>query len=164
MPSVAVGCARLHKLANFLDKLPNSHFRFDAICYIFPKSQTNKCGTVGCAMGWTPTVFPKLIGVQKSYHDHDHELTSFFMRTGNVNRDKKQDLEYDEAAVKLFGIPGEHARAVFAPGSAGPQGGPELSGGAHPSSVAKRLRAYAKWWMKQSAAEKEYERVCVTSM
>lgn len=63
MPTVAVGIARLNKLAAFLDKLPKTHFNFSTVCELYKPNRTNLCGTVGCAMGWAPHVFPKVIGM-----------------------------------------------------------------------------------------------------
>lgn len=45
---------RLLKLAAFLDKLPPK--QFDLGTYV--KSTENGCGTVCCAIGWCPKVFP----------------------------------------------------------------------------------------------------------
>jgi hypothetical protein len=49
---------RLEKLADFLDKLPREKFNFaDLVSEIDKKG----CGTVCCAIGWTPKVLPHLV-------------------------------------------------------------------------------------------------------
>lgn len=45
---------RFLRLADYLQRLPARKFNFS----IFAQQKT--CGTVGCAMGWTPAVFPSL--------------------------------------------------------------------------------------------------------
>ncbi len=49
---------RLLKLASFLEKLPKKKFDFNH-CVL--KRNQKGCGTVCCAIGWTPAIFPKLI-------------------------------------------------------------------------------------------------------
>lgn len=63
--------ARFEKLASFLDTLPRENFNFslvlDTSTCPAPASDTKntrpslECGSVGCAIGWTPTVFPRLV-------------------------------------------------------------------------------------------------------
>lgn len=46
---------RLLKLAEFLDKLPKEKFDFSSVI----SKNEGKCGTICCAVGWLPTVFPR---------------------------------------------------------------------------------------------------------
>lgn len=46
---------RLRKLIAFLRNLPRNKFSFGVV------REETKCGTVGCAIGWTPEVFPELV-------------------------------------------------------------------------------------------------------
>lgn len=59
---------RLLKLADFLEKLPRKLFD---IGIIREGTHTNleeamECGTKACAVGWCPTVFPRLCKVKES--------------------------------------------------------------------------------------------------
>ena len=49
---------RLRKLIAFLRTLDSDHFDFEIL-----RHESNQCGTIACAIGWTPTVFPSLIKV-----------------------------------------------------------------------------------------------------
>ena len=51
---------RLRKLINFLKKLDPKKFDFGDI-----RREDPDCGTVACAFGWTPKLFPKLVTVDK---------------------------------------------------------------------------------------------------
>lgn len=60
--SLIMNKQRMLKLADFLDNLPAKKFGFsffrdddDDVAYTPPE----KCGAVGCAIGWMPTVFPR---------------------------------------------------------------------------------------------------------
>ncbi len=57
---------RLLKLADFLDKLPRAKFDFGVIAMQDGKPMLEalkagkeRCGTVACAIGWMPAVFPR---------------------------------------------------------------------------------------------------------
>ena len=52
---------RLLRLAKFLEKLPRRKFDFAELVADTEKRHGKDCGTVCCAVGWTPAVFPKLI-------------------------------------------------------------------------------------------------------
>lgn len=49
---------RLEKLATFLDVLPPKKFWFGTL---ISDMDSKGCGTVCCAIGWTPKVFPELV-------------------------------------------------------------------------------------------------------
>ena len=46
---------RLEKLIGFLEVLPRNRFDFAVV------RRERQCGTVACALGWTPKVFPNLV-------------------------------------------------------------------------------------------------------
>src|SRR5438093_919703 len=57
---------RLLKLADFLDELPREKFDFGQIAYQGGKPMAEalklgavRCGTVACAIGWMPAVWPR---------------------------------------------------------------------------------------------------------
>lgn len=88
---------RLRKLIAFLRKLPEEKFAFYKE---FEKSPKQKCPTIGCAIGWTPAVFPKLV--------------SWFGKSGSFSR-KGMRLSYCEVAKELFGISEDIAANLFYP-------------------------------------------------
>ena len=47
------------KLIDFLDNLEPSKFYFDDVVSKYDKD--NECGTVCCAIGWTPAIFPEKV-------------------------------------------------------------------------------------------------------
>lgn len=55
---------RLEKLVNFLEELPEEQFYFGLVIQKWNEART--CGTVGCALGWTPKLFPDLVGWDQS--------------------------------------------------------------------------------------------------
>lgn len=85
---------RLAKLAAFLRELPSKKFDFQWVVREFdPKTN---CGTVCCAVGWTPKVFPKLVKWADS---------SIKTREGRYGFIATTEL--------LFGLTGEEAERLF---------------------------------------------------
>lgn len=129
---------RLEKLAKFLDTLPRKRFDFRDVCRPsveatrkgMRKTLATDCGSVGCAMGWAPTVFPGLI--------QGHTASQRFKIAGRI------DMVYGSAAAELFGID-DHGVAwnLFSPGGFVP-GVPTCYSRATPKQVAKRLRAFIR--------------------
>ena len=131
---------RLLKLADFLDTLPRKQFDLTLVL------EERPCGTVGCAMGWTPTVFPRLVSVDRkqSYCD--------------IRTDKAKG--FGSVAKEIFGLTVSEITGLFCPDSAmvigdrylrygqldGPQNYKEFNDSlpdrAWPSSVAKRIRRF----------------------
>ena len=134
---------RLIKLADFLDTLKPVQFNFR---YVW---ENGPCGSVGCAMGWAPNVFPEIL-----------ERSKF----GNFvfKEDKKEeyiysidDYTYSAAAERLFDISHNEGYMLFTPfeelleeryvtTSGLPWGGsPERN--ATPQEVANSIRDFVKW-------------------
>lgn len=88
---------RLEKLAAFLQVLPSEKWDFSEIV---KEEDENGCGTVCCAMGWTPKVFPEL---------------AQWTCGGVTNR----RLEFDLAglAKEIFGIDENRYYSLFEPAS-----------------------------------------------
>lgn len=135
---------RMLKLCDFLDELPRTKFDFSIV------REERKCGTVGCAMGWTPTVFPRLVKAD-SYVAGDRRKMDVVMRNGNSLAD------YIAVAVELFGISEIEASALFSPDEALYSDNapfkkvlPPLPWTATPKQVSKRLRRFLKWKTKQT--------------
>lgn len=128
---------RLRQLAAFLLTLRDEQFDFAAVRYEKPE-----CGTVGCAMGWTPTVFPDLVrfcnvggflGSLVSTTTLDEETTGLTC------------FGFRRVAVALFGMPYSHANDLFQPEHPSPFDCEELSATASKAEVAARILAYADW-------------------
>ena len=99
---------RLLKLADFLQELPKDKFDFTSVVEEYDRE--NECGTLCCAIGWTPAVFPdlvkwlvprnRLIRAVEIADDRGHAVTG-----------------YVAVASELFTIPQTHARVLFTPAS-----------------------------------------------
>ena len=119
---------RLEKLAAFLDTLPKEKFDFDTVW------ESGDCGSVGCAIGWTPVVFPDLVR-----RLHPHSRYFYAGKYGKTERD------YDELAMWLFSMPAVDSHALFTPGFASDAKAPgcrRLNSQASPKAVAKNIRRY----------------------
>lgn len=111
---------RLLKLANFLLNLNPKKFDLNEVIASDIKMQDNpseilnECGTVGCAVGWCPSVFPKLVGIKyycsvgPSWGEQNQLYRVF---------DKKHPdaIEYDRFASVFFGITESEAEYLFYP-------------------------------------------------
>lgn len=108
---------RLEKLATFLDQLPEQKFDFAKLAEEGNKpmldalaAREESCGTVACAMGWTPALFPKLVmwGNKRDFKD----------RFGNRDLvSKASGSSYlFKITEELFGISVGEGRSLFLPG------------------------------------------------
>lgn len=125
-PLPKTGERRLLKLIAFLEKLPPRKFDFGDV-----RKYQAGCGTVGCAMGHTPEVFPKLVkatdeGISLRKPEKDYE-----------------DFHYRYIAMALFGIPEKHSW-MFSPGEQWEAHAslPTCRENATPKQVAKMLKRY----------------------
>lgn len=101
---------RLLKLADFLDKLPTQKFRFDVFAIEDGKPMLEaleageaNCGTVACAIGWMPAIFPRQIKWQPYLHDKKYKDIVFKGR-------EELDGAFETARV-FFGI--EERKTVY---------------------------------------------------
>ena len=112
---------RLQKLADFLKTLHHKKFNF---AYII-----NDCGTVGCAWGWTPVVFPKhLKWYNNSVVFKDNKLNTNFW--------------FHEEAAYFFGITAEEALGLFSPNLQHKINLPNCDFNATPKQVAKNIQTF----------------------
>jgi len=150
----ATARSRLYVLADFLDRLTLAQFDFDHI--IFDANCPLKypgCGTIGCAIGWTPHVFPDLVkyGWSGDGNIRIQKNASKMSRVTVMSRDTRigeRRPSYTEIASDIFDIPRYHARVLFAPRRDDPDIPPlvsSLGGNATPQQVASRIRDYANW-------------------
>jgi hypothetical protein len=135
--------ADLLKLAAFLEKLPRRKFDFDSVVRSWARGK-KACGSVCCAMGWCPAVFPKRVS-----WDSSPDAISYLKLDG-------MPTEYDTAAELLFSIPYEDACALFTGAWAlawlngvalndSRAWGFERTWRDTPKNVAASIRAYVKW-------------------
>lgn len=127
---------RLLKLANFIEKLPNKRLNMNVVALSNAKGKMGykECGSVACAMGWTPAVFPKLVkwiecsGGNELNVCMTHEEAREWLR-GNGS------LANNSAMVELFDIPYLDADYIF---------GLSKSKYHTPKQVAEGIRKYVK--------------------
>jgi hypothetical protein len=82
---------RLVTLIEFLKTFERKKFNFEIL-----REEKPSCGTIGCAIGWCPEVFPKLVEVRMdSYQD-----PQFRIRRKNWT----QYTNFDDMARELFGL------------------------------------------------------------
>lgn len=123
---------RLLKLAAFLDTLPRAKFDFsiiarqDGLPFLKAlKAGDKACGTVACAVGWMPAVFPRAFRWDTGGTVYPKNLSGV---TG-------LDLY---AAGQFFGLPDNDINYLFTPDSSG------LREKATPKQVARHIRRYVQ--------------------
>lgn len=128
---------RMLQLAEFLDQLSQSEFYFASV--ISQMNEETGCGTVCCAIGWTPAVFPDLVRwPTKSEIQVDGSAEMFLL-------DRPGEPCFTEVAAQIFRMPEHHAEFIFSPGHYSPADGSELEDTATPQEVAERIRTYVEW-------------------
>jgi hypothetical protein len=135
---MAIQARRLLKLAAFLEKLPRAKFDFSIIVdqsglpmLEALKAGKHPCGTVACAMGWMPAVFPK-------YLKWDDPKEPFGVRWRKNSSDNTSDV-----AREFFGLSYEQVYWLFFPNSsiwAEKDNG--LTDDATPKQVARHIRRF----------------------
>jgi hypothetical protein len=124
---------RMRKLIAFLRELPRDKFDYSNTVTQFK----NNCGTVCCAIGWTPHLFPR-IAVWRKFKLWDGSPK---MGLGIRNKNNGTD-SYPELSEFLFGIPDPVTEYLFNPFCSENS----LSCGSTPKQVALHLE---KWLNKQ---------------
>lgn len=125
---------RLKKLIAFLEKLPRKQFNFRREL-TEAKKNGHVCASVGCAIGWTPSVFPRT--VKWCWNgDRNYDGTPCHVR---FEIGELKQLAYRELAEQLFGIPMSHDIFQVRGQIAGLK---KLGADATPKAVAKMLRKY----------------------
>lgn len=134
------GNRRLQKLADFIEKVPRERFDLSIIA----KTNTNgqlptpkTCGTAGCAMGFTPCVFPKDIRYKRLYN------------TPNLDVIDNDGCSNFDLAERFFGLTIDEASYLFLPDFY-----PKNRRGR--VSVANRIRSFTKKRPTLKEMEKEY--------
>ena len=116
---------RLLKLAAFLDTLPPE--KWDFLHIITRKNPSRTCGTVCCAIGWTPVVFPRLI-----------KWKDLFVRSKRAYEIVK------EQSQRLFGLSTEQINLLFIPRVSWNSESNQLPISATSTDVANHIRKFCK--------------------
>jgi len=119
---------RLEKLADYLDQLPRRKFVFDVVI------KDGTCGSVGCAIGHCPNVFPELVM-------YDSITETVRLKDGHYS------YSYRETASRLFDLTFGQAGGLFGPHNQQNELGPEykdLGNNATPKQVAKLIRQFLR--------------------
>lgn len=126
---------RLLKLADFLNVLPKEKFNYGVVVMgdDLPR-KTFDCGSVACAMGWTPVVFPRLA----KYVKHENGDVEIALCTSRYAQ------SYPEVAEELFDIPSHIAVGLFAAGNQHVVHEESLDFDASPKQVASLIRRFVK--------------------
>lgn len=140
---------RLLKLADFLDTVPREKFDFAQVAKEVGKPMRKalaagktRCGTVGCAMGWAPVVFPRLLKWVPAHKWHSSEFQTFAI----LPRDSRQEsvgagstwVHTSVTAEAAFGLTEDQVQFLFNPLSSG------LGDGATPKRVARHIRKFVR--------------------
>lgn len=146
--------ARLLKLAAFLIALPKQKFNFAVVATLGEKpmlealaAKKESCGTVACAMGWTPALFPRLIAWTDEMvaWDGTKHLDVCSRETG---------AERDAAMREIFGLSQDQVDFLFYPDT----NGNGLEDGASAKAVGRHIIRFVKWNEKRVAKLKKLER------
>ena len=138
---------RLLKLANFLDTLPTKKFDFSRVVNNYTEIKSHPCGTVCCAIGWTPNVFPKSWEWRRfEYSDYDCDVS--------VSLKSRNPFNYESwasSSKEFFGLEYQEVYHLFAPGEPRPWAyRKSLSDNAKPKTVANSIRKFIQWKESQS--------------
>jgi len=90
----------IDKLIAFLNNLDDKRFNFQQVISKFNKE--HNCGTVCCAIGWFPKIFPERIG-----YTFNGDVASLSI-DGHVD-------DYPSIASELLDIPELHCQGLFTP-------------------------------------------------
>lgn len=140
---------RLLKLAGFLEKLPKEKFDFSVIVRgrEKPRKQLD-CGSVACAIGWCPVVFPRLCEYKNT--DTPWSLNSMVVVPKGAKRYVASHLA--KVAEHLFDIPGRDAEDLFSPARQENIGLKALRYNATPKQVAALIRRFVAKNSKKKVA------------
>lgn len=131
---------RFEKLIQFLDQLSPEKFNFGMVVEDW---DAKDCGTICCAIGWTPAIFPELV----QWCSSSIEL----YWSGGLW------MEYADIASLLFGLPPNVAGLLFCPKGQKTVHrklqtcGPDAS----PQEVAAMLREFLELWDSDQISEIE---------
>ena len=97
---------KLLKLADFLESLTKKQFNFSQVVEKYDKA--TKGGTICCAIGWMPAVFPKEVQWNVKFTNGEH------MRMASVTDPDGQE-NYEVIAARVLGISADTVVSLFFP-------------------------------------------------
>lgn len=126
---------KLLKLVDFLKNLSPDKFDFSEVV---TECDYNNCGTVCCAIGWLPAIFPDEVEWRRRV-EWDPSETVLADKNG-------KHLRFGEVAENIFNIPKELANELFCPDSQQNVHSDleDVSDYAAPLEVAKMLKHFIK--------------------
>lgn len=127
---------RLLKLADFVESVSPKKFDLETI------GRREPCGTVCCAVGYMPVVFPR--NFKYNQYNNGYGLTHWL-----VVESKKNDLSDMSAAEDFFGLNWNESKYLFVSESYGSRKGPK--------TVAKRIRDFVTKKKLESKHAKIYQ-------
>lgn len=133
---------RLLKLADFLQELPKEKFDFAHIVREEQNSKGKTCGTVCCAVGWLPKIFPR---------HWKWDVCGLGVGAAYVNSRVSSDIWlWVSNSAEFFGIPREAARLLFTANMLRPwaRGCSRLHKSATAKQVATSIRQFIRWFKK----------------
>lgn len=142
-----INLKNLKKLIDFLEDLEESKFNF---AEVVSSQDENNCGTVCCAIGWTPAIFPDLV----SWSNCPEWGGGLKLKGGPMRP------QYSLIAEELFGMCFyEVAGDLFCPGSARQvhEDLPELGPNATPNEVADMLLQFIDLVRTEAIADHEID-------
>lgn len=173
---------RLEELASFLTKMSAKKFNFNQVVTDAKEvrigSKQEVCGSICCAVGWTPRLWPSEVQWQKTSFNYGPQFVLVFLTDEGL----EQTQDYADVAHKIFNISFSDACDLFSPTSdlyeddcgSGREikihriawekylpnnlTSKSLHSKAHPRTVAASIRAFIKWkkaeTKKKSASRK----------
>ncbi len=147
------GRARLLKLAAHLQEGKLGHDKFDFSEFNGGDFKPNGCGTVGCAIGECPIVFPRIWEFRQLKSSGSAGSISPRLRADNSKDDYFWPSLHDAAA--FFGISSELGRSLFFPNRPRAwvkESTAYLKENATRKQVAASIRQFVKWHDKQQVA------------
>ena len=131
---------RLLKLAEFLDELSPEKFDF---CYVITTwDHAIQCGSVCCAMGWTPRVFPDLVQWQRCPESWGTDENVWTISYRGI-------IGYANVAEEIFEISLAESDQLFSPTNRLPWLPSGVPDNATPSEVADSIRRFIAWKEEQ---------------
>jgi len=132
---------RLLRLAAYLDKIPPRKFDFSSVW------RPTECGSVGCAIGYTPKVFPNLIK-RKRCDTYQNRIYYHICIDNEV-------IDFVTAGMKLFNLSSSESECLFSSfQTVMPWNTKIVTEDATPKEVAESIRNFVKWrrnnpeWMR----------------
>ena len=121
---------RLEHMARYLDKLPPERFNYCT------SADRDECGSVGCAIGHTTHVFPKIVKLS-------------YLCPKLVGDSGLRISSYAHIGMAVFNVSLEESLELFTPDTASKFSDIWLDGKAKPTEVARHIRRYIKWKKKE---------------